>query len=120
MQGCLKVAVLKILSQQEMSGYSLTKSINEHTKGWKPSCGSIYPLLERLHNDQLIEAKQSGRKKLYRVTQLGKKELSRLIDEHKKIVGHVIEELRVLELINSKAKTKDLLENMARKLEGIA
>ena len=45
-RGLLRFLVLKMLSEKPMSGTEIAEQINEQTGGrWKPSSGSIYPLL---------------------------------------------------------------------------
>ena len=47
----LKFMILKTLGEEPCSGYQLVKKINEST-GWKPSYGSMYPLLEGMSKAQ--------------------------------------------------------------------
>jgi DNA-binding PadR family transcriptional regulator len=44
-RGLLKFLVLKMLSEKPMSGAEIIEEIEKQTKSWKPSPGSIYPLL---------------------------------------------------------------------------
>jgi DNA-binding PadR family transcriptional regulator len=54
-RGLLKFIVLKLLSEKPISGVEIIESINQETKGkWKPSPGSIYPLLLWLHQKGFI------------------------------------------------------------------
>jgi DNA-binding PadR family transcriptional regulator len=49
-KGLLKFTVLKFLSEKPMPGVAIVERINQETKRkWKPSPGSIYPLLLWLH-----------------------------------------------------------------------
>lgn len=49
-RGLLRFLVLNMLAQKPMSGVEIVTVIEEETGGrWKPSSGSIYPLLARLH-----------------------------------------------------------------------
>ncbi|MBI3035834.1 helix-turn-helix transcriptional regulator [Candidatus Woesearchaeota archaeon] len=56
--------------------------MEKDTGTWKPSFGSIYPLLERLLREKLVEFKEDGRKKVYFLTNEGKKYLN-IIDKSK-------------------------------------
>ena len=48
-RGLLQFLVLKLLSEKGMSGVEIVEEIEQETRGfWKPSPGSIYPLLARL------------------------------------------------------------------------
>lgn len=82
MKGYLRLIVMKTLSGRKLSGYGLTKEIEKKTGSWKPSFGSIYPLLEKLLKEKLVEVEVQGRKKLYFLTDEGKRHLA-LIDKSK-------------------------------------
>ena len=77
MKGNLRFVILKALENKDQSGYGLMKSIGEMV-GKKPSPGSMYPLLESLHNDQLIRKKEQGKKDIYSLTAKGKLELKKI------------------------------------------
>jgi len=86
----LRPMVLKILNDKACSGYELVKQIEEKT-GWKPSFGSMYPMLEEMRKQELVDSKQTGRKKIYNLTSLGKKRLSTW-DERKEPMYQVMKE----------------------------
>jgi len=48
-RGLLKFLVLKMISEKPMSGVEIVEEIEKQTGSWKPSPGSIYPLLASLH-----------------------------------------------------------------------
>lgn len=82
MAGYLRLIVMKTFSNKKLSGYDLIKQIEKDTGTWKPSFGSIYPLLEKLLKEKLVEVEVQGRKKLYFLTKEGKKHLG-IIDKSK-------------------------------------
>jgi len=47
-RGLLKFLVLKMISEKPMSGVEIVDEIEKQTGSWKPSSGSIYPLLSSL------------------------------------------------------------------------
>jgi len=50
-RGLLRFLVLKMISQKPMSGVEISEQIEKETGGrWKPSSGSIYPLLASMHD----------------------------------------------------------------------
>ena len=74
-RGFLKYYLLKLLSEREHSGYGLMKAIEAETGFWKPSAGSIYPLIGALQEQGLIEpasAAEEKDKKTYRLTAAGR------------------------------------------------
>jgi len=72
--GLLKMWMLKITSEKEVSGYEIIKKVNELT-GKKPSTGSVYPLLKTMQNEGWIVGKKLPGKTLYQITDAGKKVL---------------------------------------------
>jgi DNA-binding PadR family transcriptional regulator len=82
-KGFLRYHVLEALNQKPMSGSELMEEIHKHTGGnWKPSPGSIYPLLAWLQDNEYIKelAHENGLKR-YELTQSGKA----LLEEQTKI-----------------------------------
>ena len=73
-KGYLRYHVLESLNQQPMSGSELMDAIQKHTEGtWKPSPGSIYPLLAWLQDNAYIkELPTENGFKRYELTQSGK------------------------------------------------
>jgi DNA-binding PadR family transcriptional regulator len=82
-KGFLRYHVLEALNQKPMSGSELMESIEKHTGGsWKPSPGSIYPLLNWLQEKGFIkELPTENGMKRYEITENGKA----LLEEQKKI-----------------------------------
>jgi DNA-binding PadR family transcriptional regulator len=78
-KGHLRLLVLRLLEEKEMSGYDLMKSIGKKL-GKKPSAGSMYPLLEELKASSLLSVKESGKSKKYLLTKEGRSELSKMGD----------------------------------------
>jgi len=74
LSGLLKMWMLKITSEKEVSGYEIIKRVNKLT-GKKPSTGSVYPLLKLMQNEGWIIGAEAPRKTLYRITEEGKKVL---------------------------------------------
>ncbi|MCW4019366.1 MAG: PadR family transcriptional regulator [Candidatus Bathyarchaeota archaeon] len=73
-KGFIRYHVLEALSEKPMSGSELMEQIEKHTGGtWKPSPGSIYPLLSWLQDNNYIKELpiENGLKR-YELTQSGK------------------------------------------------
>lgn len=94
-QGCLKLLVVQRLMREPSSGYALAKSIQEQT-GWKPSWGSIYPLLASLQREELLDVRSSGKSKIYSLTTKGKVRFSKQDEQMRHAHRNIIEQLRVL------------------------
>jgi len=82
-KGFLRYQVLKLLDQKTMSGSELMSEIEKQTEGrWRPSPGSIYPLLSWLQDKGYIkeaDGQEAGVKR-YALTDSGKSFLT----EHEK------------------------------------
>jgi DNA-binding PadR family transcriptional regulator len=75
-RGLLRFLVLKFLAEKPMSGAEIVGKIEHETGGkWKPSPGSIYPLLARLQAKGFTQETSSieSARKLYYLTDTGKK-----------------------------------------------
>ena len=94
----LKIIVLKILGEKSSSGYDLMKKIRELT-GWKPSFGSLYPLLKELHEKGMVTIKQSERKKVYSLTIKGKKTLEQFMKSKDELVHSIKNSFNVMQSI---------------------
>jgi DNA-binding PadR family transcriptional regulator len=93
-KGFIRLHVLEALSHKPMSGSELMENIESHTGGfWKPSPGSIYPLLSWLQDNQYItELPVENGLKRYELTESGKT----LLEEQKKIRKKFREEVGFL------------------------
>jgi len=85
-KGFVRYQVLECLGEKPMSGSEIITEIENKTNGrWKPSPGSIYPLLAWLQDNSHIKelpAEQSGMKR-YELTSSGKA----LLEEQRKIIA---------------------------------
>ena len=74
-RGLLRFLVLKMLSERPMSGTEIIEEIERQTGSWKPSPGSIYPLLAWLQKKGFTEElpKDELGFKRYCFTEEGKK-----------------------------------------------
>jgi len=83
-KGFIRYQVLELLSEKPMSGSEIMNEIEKKTDGrWKPSPGSIYPLLSWLQDNNYIKELpvEEGGMKRYTLTDKGKT----LLEEQRKI-----------------------------------
>jgi DNA-binding PadR family transcriptional regulator len=80
-KGLLRFLVLKMISEKPMSGAEIVEEIEKQTGTWKPSPGSIYPLLSSLHKKGFTKElpKDELGFKRYSYTEEGKKFLKKQI-----------------------------------------
>jgi DNA-binding PadR family transcriptional regulator len=74
-KGFLRFYVLKLLSEKPMSGSEIMQEIEKMSRGnWKPSPGSIYPLMAWLQDKGYVEETPAVEKgiKRYALTEQGK------------------------------------------------
>ncbi|WP_228981608.1 PadR family transcriptional regulator [Streptomyces sp. DH12] len=74
-RGDVRVSILALLKDRPMHGYEMIQEIAERSGGaWKPSPGSVYPTLQLLEDEGLIESRSEGGKKLFALTDSGRRE----------------------------------------------
>lgn len=71
-KGDVRSAVLRLLGESPMHGYQIIHEIEERSGGaWKPSPGSVYPTLQMLVDEGLLESKESKGRRTYSLTATG-------------------------------------------------
>lgn len=72
-RGDVRAAVLLLLDERPMHGYQLIQEIGERSDGgWTPSPGSIYPSLQQLEDEGLLEFERIDGRKTATLTEEGK------------------------------------------------
>src|SRR5215471_5420727 len=65
-RGDVRAAALALLAEEPRNGYQIIQEIGERSGGvWRPSPGSVYPALQQLEDEALIEAEtpEGGRRR---------------------------------------------------------
>jgi DNA-binding PadR family transcriptional regulator len=80
-RGDVRAAILDLMAEGEQAwnGYQFIQTIADRTDGvWRPSAGSVYPALQQLEDEGLIEAatSQDDRRRMYTLTDLGRQYVS--------------------------------------------
>jgi DNA-binding PadR family transcriptional regulator len=146
-RGILAVYILHSLHKKPKSGYDILKEITNKTEGtWTPSKGTLYPLLSKLEEEQLIKIHkvEPRSKTIYEITKRGEKHLnfikqqtkeidekinkfrsilSEIIDEEKKDMINIMLQIRklVIQLTKTnRGKVKKILENTLHTLQTLA
>lgn len=74
-KGNVRGLLLAALIQDAAHGYELMRRLEEHSGGrWRPSPGSVYPLLQALEEDGLIRGREEGGRKVYELTEDGRQQ----------------------------------------------
>ncbi|MGB9727671.1 MAG: PadR family transcriptional regulator [Nitrososphaeria archaeon] len=91
-KGYLRYQVLELLKEKPMSGSEIMNEIEKRTNGcWKPSPGSVYPLLAWLQDRGYIRevpSEESGMRR-YNLTDKGKQ----LLEEQQKMRAHYVDRM---------------------------
>lgn len=84
--GEVRLAILSLLAEGPKNGYQLMKELRERSGGmYRASAGSVYPTLQMLEDEGLIEAQVEDGRRLYRLTAAGTAELERDADGVRRI-----------------------------------
>lgn len=82
--GDVRAAALILLDEAPAHGYHLIGQISERSNGaWTPSPGSIYPVLQQLEDEGLIEFDRVDGRKTANLTAAGKA----YVEEHRETLG---------------------------------
>jgi DNA-binding PadR family transcriptional regulator len=81
--GRLRLYLLKLLEESPRHGYEVIRLLEDRFMGlYAPSPGTIYPRLQRLEAEGLVEqSKEEGGRKVYRITDAGRQELANRREE---------------------------------------
>ena len=71
-RGDLKFVILQLILNRPMHGYEVMKALEEESKGYyRPSPGSVYPMLQMLEDEGYVTVEEKGGKKIYSITEDG-------------------------------------------------
>ncbi len=72
-RGDVRSAILDVLSGEAMNGYQIIQQIAERSEGiWKPSPGSVYPTIQQLEDEGLVEGTSAEGRRLLQLTDTGR------------------------------------------------
>jgi DNA-binding PadR family transcriptional regulator len=88
-RGFLRIIIFRMFHQiyktdELLTGNVIREKIDQRTGGkWKPSPGSVYPILLELENDRIIEERITGnqKNKEYQLTEFGSQLFDKIIEE---------------------------------------
>src|SRR4051794_26126228 len=76
--GEIRLAILSLLSEGPKHGYQLMKELQERSGGaYRASAGSVYPTLQQLEDEGMVEAEMQSGRRVYRLTDEGRRELAK-------------------------------------------
>jgi DNA-binding PadR family transcriptional regulator len=76
-------AALLLLDERPMHGYELLTELTDRSAGrWQPSPGTIYPALNRMIDEGLVEAEEVDGKRCFSLTDAGRARLAEYRETH--------------------------------------
>ena len=81
-RGDVRAAILDVLAGDELNGYQIIQQIAERTDGaWKPSPGSVYPTIQQLEDEGLVEGREVDGRRMLRLTDAGRAYVENNVEE---------------------------------------
>ncbi|MGZ4604393.1 MAG: PadR family transcriptional regulator [Kineosporiaceae bacterium] len=78
-RGNVRAAILALLAEEPRHGYSIMTELAERSGGlWRPSPGSVYPVLQQLQDEGLVTSTDSDGRKVFDLTAEGR----RYVEDH--------------------------------------
>jgi DNA-binding PadR family transcriptional regulator len=72
-RGDVRAAALLLLAEDPRNGYQLMQEIENRTRGmWRPSPGSMYPVLQQLEDEGLVRPEGPEGRRVYQLTDAGR------------------------------------------------
>lgn len=80
-RGDVRVAILVLLGEEPCNGYQLMQKIEQRSEGaWRPSPGAMYPALQQLEDEGLVQSESAAGGRMFRLTDKGREQAK----EHEK------------------------------------
>ena len=77
-KGDVRAASLALLAEGPRNGYQIIQQIAVRSHGiWRPSPGSVYPALQQLEDEGLVDADEEGGRRVYHLTAEGRAHVDR-------------------------------------------
>jgi DNA-binding PadR family transcriptional regulator len=111
-RGMLRLVSLFLLSKSSLSGRDLAEQLRVISSGlWKPSPGSVYPILSSLLREGLIAEvpRKEGNTRRYIITSKGKQHLEKLEREAE---TSILKQLKLISIVTSVIGKKELKEEI--------
>ncbi|MGI8521851.1 MAG: PadR family transcriptional regulator [Nocardioides sp.] len=81
-RGDVRAAILDVLATEPMNGYQIIQQIAERSGGaWRPSPGSVYPTIQQLEDEGLIESDDAAGRRTLRLSETGQAYVAEHPDE---------------------------------------
>lgn len=111
--------VLRALEHESLSGSEIMHKLEENI-GWKPSCGSIYPVLASLEKNREISKEKQSAKKIYSLTKKGRTELKKHNKSREELAREILKIHKMIEStygVDLKIDEKEMSESIQDNLK---
>jgi len=72
-RGDVRAAILSLLAEKALNGYQIMQELEQRSHGsWRPSPGAVYPALQQLEDEGLVQAETASGGRIYSLTQAGR------------------------------------------------
>ncbi len=81
-RGNVRAAILALLREEPRHGYSIMTELGARSGGvWRPSPGSVYPLLQQLQDEGLVVSTDADGRKVFDLTEAGRQHVEAHAEE---------------------------------------
>lgn len=81
-RGDIRTAVLAVLAEEAGHGYEVMQRLEEKSEGtWRPSPGSVYPMLQQLEDEGLVRSTERDGKRVFEITEVGRAEAASRMED---------------------------------------
>jgi len=72
-RGDVRAAILSLLGEKSLNGYQIMQELEQRSRGsWRPSPGAVYPALQQLEDEGLVQVETASGGRVYQLTQVGR------------------------------------------------
>jgi DNA-binding PadR family transcriptional regulator len=89
MKGLLSFHITWLLAQKKMSGEKLMEELGRRRDD-RPSPGTLYPALNGLKRDGIVQKERDDKRMIYSLTPKGKRDLELAITYFKNVYGEIV------------------------------
>lgn len=110
-RGDLRYMVLALLKERPMHGYEVMQALQKEACGWyKPSAGSVYPVLQMLQDQGYVTSEERDGKRVYGITEKGRA----FLEENKDRVDDVFDRVSAFTRRFTGPEMRDLTRSFVR------
>ena len=118
-RGHLKFYILRLLIEGRRTGYGLMKAIEAETGFWKPSAGSLYPLLSSMKEQGLIvEIAETDDSKRWHVTDAGRSAYDEAAESKRELFDSMRRSLIVFSKVFDAGPLESIVDRLSKWQEG--